>query len=91
MDPIEVEQPINQKAEANTGINFISANAAIALDAESESKHHLKSYESGRAFSKATDGKSGTDAILWDLGKNTIKEILVPDTFRVAILIQRKN
>ncbi|KAK3171141.1 hypothetical protein OEA41_003225 [Lepraria neglecta] len=91
MDPIEVEYTKTGKAEANVGVSFTPANAGITVGRDVEKKYKLNSYAFGHAFEEFTDGKPGTDAILWEMRENKIKGVGVPDTFRVAILVQRAN
>ncbi len=89
MDPVEVEYSKKRTIEGNLGATFTPANAGLTLSGESEKKYRRDSCLLGQAFPEFTDGKSGSDAVLWELKENTIKEIGVPDTFRVAVLIQR--
>lgn len=91
MDAVEIEHTQKWKAEGNAGANFTPANVGLTLGKESEKKYNLDSCAFGQAFQEFSDGKSGTDAILWELRENKTKGIGVPDTFRVALLIQRTD
>ena len=91
LDPIEVERVKRWKAESSLGATFTPANASATLGKESETKYTLNMYAFGQAFTEYTDGKSGCDAVLWELRENKIRGTGVPDTFRCAVLIQRAN
>ena len=91
MDAIDVEHSKKWKAEGTLGASFTPANLGTTIGKESEKKYNLDSCAFGQAFPEYTDGKPGTDAIIWEIRENKIKGVGVPDTFRVAFLIQRTN
>jgi hypothetical protein len=91
MDPIEVEHAEKRQAELNLGVGFTPATAGGKLGGENERKYKLDSCAFGQAFPEYTDGKSGSDAIVWEIRENKTKGVGVPDTFRVALLIQRAH
>ncbi|MCJ1275548.1 hypothetical protein MMC21_003351 [Puttea exsequens] len=90
-DEVEIEYAKKRGIEANAGVSFSPASAGLGFITELERKYNMKSCASGQAFQEFTDGKSGSDAILWELRENKIKGVGIPDTFRVALLIQRTN
>ena len=91
MDAVPVEHSDKWKAEGNVGASFTPANAGLTIGKESEKKYNLDSCAFGQAFPEFTDGKAGTDAVIWEMRENKTKKVGVPDTFRVAFLIQRTN
>lgn len=91
MDPVEVEYTKKLTAELSAGLSFTPANAGATLGRETEKKYKLNDFAFGQAFPEFTDGKSGSDAILWELRENETKGVGVPDTFRLALLIHRAN
>ena len=91
LDAVEIEHTKRWKAEGNAGASFTPANINGVLGRESEKKYVLDASAFGQAFQEFSDGKAGTDAVLWELRENKIKGIGVPDTFRIALLIQRTN
>lgn len=58
---------------------------------KAEKKYELQTSALGQAIEEYTDGKVGSDAVVWELKKNRIKQAGVPDTFRVALLVQRAS
>ena len=91
IDAIEVEHTKEWEAGASAGASFTPATASINLSRESEKNYKLESCAVGKAFPEHTPGKSGTDAIVWELQENKMKKVGVPDSFRVALLIQRAD
>ena len=91
MDATEVEYTKNWNLEGNIGASFGPASAGVNPSKGSEKKYKIDSCAFGQAFPEYTDGKAGTDAVLWELRENEIKKVGVPDTFRIALLIQRTD
>ena len=88
MDPVEVEYTEKLNMELSAGASFAPTNVELKLGGESEKKYKMNDFAFGQAFQESTDGKFGSDAILWELRENETKGAGVPDTFRLA---QRAN
>ena len=91
MDPVEIDYTETTKVGASAGASFAPANATADLSREFQEKFKIKRYAFGQAFEEFTDGKSGSDAIQWELQENKAKGEGVPDTFRLAVLLQRAD
>ena len=90
--PTEVEHTKKWKAEGSLGARFAPADAGITLGGETEEKYKSMSYASLKAFPESPpDGTSEPCAIEWHFEPNETTKMGMPDTFRVAVLIQRKN
>ena len=91
LDAVDVEHLKRTTNEISAGLSFAPAELGAAIRQESEEKYSLPCFAQGKSFQEFTDGKPGTDAIFWELTENKTKAVGVPDTFRVAVLIQRAN
>ena len=91
IDPVEVEYTKKVKAEGSVGASSTPANAGMSFSTETEKKYKLLSYASGQSFPSSIYAASSFDTILWQLRQDELKGVGVPDTFRVALLIERPN
>ena len=91
LGPVEIEHSKRNTNEISAGLSFTPGELGATLGRESEKTYRLPSFALGQAFEEYTDGKPGSDAIFWELVENKTKTDGVPDTFRVALLIQRAN
>ena len=90
--PIEVEYTKKRKAEGSLGARFAPAEAGITLGGESEEKYKSLHYASFEAFPESPpDGTPEPCAVEWQFRANEKTQMGIPDTFRVALLIERKN
>lgn len=91
LDPVDIEHSKRKTNELSAGLSFTPAELGATVGRESEKVYKIPSFALGQAFPEHTDGKPGSDAIVWELMENKTKAVGVPDTFRVALLIQRAN
>lgn len=91
LDSVDVEHSQKKRAEASTGLSFTPAELSLLVGWEAERKYNIQTSAVGQAIEEYTDGKSGSDAVVWELKENKTKQAGVPDTFRVALLVQRAN
>ncbi|KAL8797577.1 MAG: hypothetical protein Q9195_000394 [Heterodermia aff. obscurata] len=91
LDPVEIEHSKRETGEISAGLSFTPGELGASLGREREKKYKVTHFALGQAFEEYTDGKPGSDAIFWELIENKTKTVGVPDTFRVALLIQRAH
>ena len=88
-DRLDVEHSKKETNEISAGLSFTPVELGASLSREYGKGYELPSFGRGQAFPEYTDGKAGSDAISWELVENKTKAVGVPDTFRVALLVQR--
>ena len=91
LDPVDIEHLKRKAGEISAGLSFTPGELGATIRRESEKTYQLPDFAVGKSFEEYTDGKPGSDAIFWELVENKTKAVGVPDTFRVALLIQRAN
>ena len=91
IDPIDVEYTKKTKVKGSVGASVTPANAGTALSTETEKKYKLRSFALGKSFASTKHTPSMIDTVTWELRQNKLKGVGVPDTFRVALLVQCAN
>lgn len=91
LDSVDVEHSNKRHAEGSVGLSFTPAELNMLVGWEAERRYKIQTSAFGQAIEEYTDGKMGSDAVVWELKENKTKQAGVPDTFRVALLVQRAN
>ena len=90
--PTEVEHKTKRRAEVSLGARFAPAEADLKLGEETEEEYKLPYHASFQAFPESPlDGTSEPYAVEWEFWPNKKTKTGIPDMFRVAVLIERKN
>ena len=88
----EVEHTKKGKAEGSLGATFTPADAGLTLGRETEEKYKSSYHATGEAWPYyPQDGIPEPSAVEWQFSQNEKSKTGMPNFFRVAVLIQRKN